>query len=127
MKLGIAIGENGFIVTFLPIEQADMDRIKLMLEWISPPLWYSNDDGNTYPIDADELPIDDELKEDINRWNAIFQSTYNQQDPYKIGFSSKRASDLLDEALIEEGRSLYYRLKKELSGRYIVTSIYTSD
>lgn len=104
-----------------------MDRIKLMLEWVSPPLWYSNDDGNTYPIDVDDLPIDDELKEDVNRWNAIFQSTYNQQDPYKIGFSSKRASDLLDEALIEEGKSLYYRLKKELSGRYLVTSIYTRD
>ncbi|MCJ2166332.1 MULTISPECIES: hypothetical protein [unclassified Pseudodesulfovibrio] len=98
-----------------------MDKIRLMLEWLTSPLWYSNDSGAIYTLEADDLPIDDKLKRDIKKWNKVFQSTYVQEDPSEIGFSSKSANRLLTQALEEEGQYLYPQLKKQLAGKYIVT------
>lgn len=101
-----------------------MERIKLMLEWVSPPLWYSNDDGEHYPMSVDNLPIGDKLRKDIKKWDMVFQSTYDQEDPNEIGFSSESADKLLNKSLEEEGHYLYLRLKEELLDLYLVTSIY---
>lgn len=58
-----------------------------MPEYECYPLWKFND-GIYDNISPSDLPLSDELIEDIDKWDDLFQSTYNKLDPVTSGFSN---------------------------------------
>lgn len=99
-----------------------MNKIRLSLEYMCSSVWLVFPDGGLDDIGPDKLPISDNLKHDITKWNRIYQATLDQNYPPDSGFSSEPANKLLWEAFHEEGQILFARLKQELDGAYEVTS-----
>lgn len=99
-----------------------MKEIRLSLEYMCSSVWLVHPDGGLDDIGPEGIPISSSLKHDITKWNNIYQSTLDQEYPPDSGFSSELADELLWKSIHEEGKSLFKRLKKELSEEYNVTS-----
>lgn len=70
-----------------------MKIIKLSTDYHCWPLWgvSPNELGNINPND---LPISEELKNKLNEWADIYDSTLNQEYPPNSGFDSKEQEQL---------------------------------
>ena len=99
-----------------------MKTLRLSLEYECSSVWLVFPDGGLDDIGPESLPVSEELKWDIIKWNKIYQSTLDQNYPPDSGFSSDSANELLWKAIDQEGGSLFVRLKEELHGLYHVTS-----
>jgi len=100
-----------------------MRNIKFYLEYMAPP-FFCGDDEFMGHIEIDELPISVELKNDLTKWDRIFQASLDENHPPDSGFSSEEADDLLFAAIAKEGVCLLKRLRQELGDKYIITSDY---
>ena len=99
---------------------AGMKKIKFMLEWGTDYLWAN--DADTYgTIGIDDLEISAQLKNDLDKLNRVFQATLDELYPPESGFTSGQADKLLRQAIIEEQKSLFSRLKDELCGQYDIS------
>lgn len=90
-----------------------MRTIKLMADYDSYALW---DEDNIDNLNPDELPISEELKKSIHKWEDHYDSTLNRENPADSGFTS---DDELG-AFEREGRDLWRRLREELGDGYVV-------
>lgn len=92
-----------------------MIKIRFMPEYECYPLWKFND-GIYDNISPSDLPLSDELIEDIDKWDDSFQSTYNKLDPVTSGFSNS----LEEKNFFSQSELLKQRLITELSCDYQV-------
>ncbi|MEW8460666.1 MAG: hypothetical protein AB2653_10220 [Candidatus Thiodiazotropha endolucinida] len=88
-------------------------QLKLMPDYECFSLW---DIDRVDNIDPASLPISDNLKERIGRWEDAYDSTLNQDDPTASGFKSPDEENAFD----IEGRSIWKGLKSELGESYDV-------
>lgn len=88
-------------------------KLKLMPDYECFALWDIDSVGN---IDPASLPISDDLKERIARWEDAYDSTLNQDDPTASGFQSSDEENSFD----NEGRLIWKELKSQLGESYNV-------
>lgn len=89
-------------------------RLKLMPDYECFSLWDIDSVENINPAC---LPISDELKARIRRWENLYDDTLDQDDPTASGFKS-----VIDEnAFDSEGRLIWKELKNELGESYDVS------
>ena len=67
-------------------------------------------------IDAASLPIPADLKERIARWEDVYDTTLNKDDPTASGFQDSDEEKDFD----NEGRLIWKKLKHELGESYDV-------
>lgn len=85
-------------------------NLRLRPEWQSHPLWNADIGDNISPW---ELDLPEELLNRIERWDDLFQDTYNGDDPASSGFKSAE-----DERLYrEEGKAIAIELTKVWPGK----------
>lgn len=86
-------------------------RYKLMPEYGCSPVWrVSSRPAENIPIS--ELPVSDELRESLEKWDEEFQSTFNVDYPPDSGFADPKDR----EAYLSRGEALLEQLRKELPG-----------
>ncbi len=86
-------------------------RLKLMPDYECFALW---DIDSVENVDPANLPISDDLKARIGRWEDQYDDTLNQDDPTESGFPS-----VDDEADFDsEGRLICKELRDELGETY---------
>ena len=93
-----------------------MKSIKLMADYQCHPLW------NMSPckygdMSPDELPISQELKDQLHAWARAFDATLNMDYPPDSGF----ASDEAEAEFKRQGYRLADQLRNELGPEFIVT------
>lgn len=96
-------------------------QIKLMAEYGGEAVWWMGHRAGV--VDVQELPITDELRNDIKRWADVYADTLEDNDPVVSGFESDEARDKYD----AEGRVLWKRLQEELSPDWDVYYLSESD
>lgn len=89
-------------------------RLKLMPDYECFALW---DADNIENINPAYLPISDDLKARIGRWEDSYDATLNQDDPTASGFQNDEEENTFD----SEGRFIWKELKKELGDSYDVS------
>jgi hypothetical protein len=93
-----------------------MKKIKLMADYHCYPIWDMQ--PNSYgDIDPRDLPISQELTEDLLAWAISFDLTLNSTDPLSSGFKSAEEASNFKSV----GHQLCERLKNELGADYFVT------
>jgi hypothetical protein len=90
-----------------------MKNLALMAEYDCFAIWDRDTPDN---LNADVLPISDQLKSRIHAWEAAFEATQVRDDPVASGFSDPSALAAFD----EEGRQIWRTLIEELGGGYYV-------
>lgn len=90
-----------------------MRNIKLMADYECFALW---DEDSVDNLNPDELPISEELKYRIHRWEDAFDATLNRADPANSGFYTRDDLRRFD----EEGLELWRQLRLELGDEYDV-------
>ena len=90
------------------------DVIRVMPDYQSYPTWQPSADE--YNVDPANLPISDELADDLNAWGDDYDATLVLDDPASSGFPDEDAEN----AFAERGAQLARRLAAELAGRYRV-------
>ncbi|NVJ60932.1 MAG: hypothetical protein HWE27_11110 [Gammaproteobacteria bacterium] len=88
-------------------------QLKLMPDYECFALW---DVDSVENIDPASLPISDELKDRIGRWESAYDYTLNQDDPTESGFQSTDDEESFD----LEGRLIWKELKNELGESFEV-------
>jgi hypothetical protein len=92
-----------------------MIKLRIAPEFGCYPIWISN--GNlSVPesIPSTELHVSNELSELINKWDSLFQSTYNDDYPPDSGFLSEELCNLY----FELSEDVYRKLIQELGNIY---------
>lgn len=95
-------------------------KLKVMADYGCFPLWDATPTGPRN-LDPSELPISEDLAEELGRWAARYDRTLNRNDPPASGFPTSREHL----GFVEEGRHLASRLAKELGSTYLV--LYFND
>lgn len=90
-----------------------MRNIKLMADYECFALW---DEDAVDNLNPDELPISENLKSRIHRWEEAFDATLNRSDPANSGFATIEDLRRFD----EEGMDLWRQLRQELGDEYVV-------
>jgi hypothetical protein len=93
-----------------------MKNIKLMADYQCYPLWNMSV-GDFGDVNPDDLPISQDLKNELAAWALAFDETLNMDYPPDSGFVSKEA----EEKFKREGYSLAERLSIELGPEFTVT------
>ncbi|MDG2944694.1 hypothetical protein [Exercitatus varius] len=83
--------------------------IKFFPEFSCYSLWVVTEFG-VDNIDPNELPLSDNLKTDIKKWEDEYESIYNPNNPAESGFESSKA----EAEFWNTGEKLFKRLKTEL-------------
>jgi|SRR5690554_4546548 len=89
-------------------------RLKLMPDYECFALW---DIDIVENVDPANLPISDDLKARIGRWEDRYDDTLNQDDPAASGFPSVDEENAFD----NEGRLICKELKNELGESYDIS------
>jgi hypothetical protein len=89
-------------------------KLKLMPDYECFALWDIDSVENINPA---SLPISDDLKARVGRWEDIYDGTLNQDDPTASGFQSADEENTFD----SEGRLIWKELKDELGESYDVS------
>ncbi len=92
-----------------------MIHLRLGNEFFAPPIFCSNLDQMGH-IEVNSLPISNELKDLISKWDQRFQKTFNADYPPDSHFLSPELRD----NHIEKGFNLAERLQIELGEGYSV-------
>ncbi|TCT18673.1 hypothetical protein EDC51_101397 [Bibersteinia trehalosi] len=93
-----------------------MINLKFYPDFFCYSLWVLYDDGNVENIDPTNLPISNELKNDISTWGDKYNAIYDDYPP-NSNFKSKK-----DETeFFIQGACLYNRLITELPSKYKVS------
>lgn len=90
-----------------------MRNLKLMADYECYALW---DEDAVDNLNPDELPISEELKQRIHRWEDSFDATLNRADPANSGFPTDEALMQFD----EEGLNLWREITRQLDEGYKV-------
>lgn len=95
-----------------PEDVARPERLRLAPEYHCAPLW---DDERGSMVDPASLGLSAELQQRIAAWDAIFQATYRQDDPFASGFG-----DIATEhAWVKQGNAIVEDLGKEWPGQIL--------
>ncbi|AMX02837.1 hypothetical protein [Microbulbifer thermotolerans] len=86
-------------------------NLKLMPDYECFALW---DIDSTDNINPASLPISEDLKKRIEKWQDVYDATLNEVDPTSSGFESPDAEQAFD----IEGRAIWEELKNELGRSY---------
>ncbi|WP_313055873.1 hypothetical protein [Pseudomonas lopnurensis] len=92
-----------------------MINLRLTSEYLAGPI-FCPDPHRMGHVDIDDLPLSQELKGEIIKWDREYQATYNGDYPPDSRFSSPEAKL----RHIVEGQQLAQRLQQELGGGYTV-------
>ena len=101
-----------------------MYNLKFMFDWGSGIcVWTDNEAArrifNDYPIEADDLPISDELKETLNNLIDLYDTCLNREEPNgDILWNKNQTEDFL-----RVSRDAYVKLCEELGPEYDVKMI----
>lgn len=68
-------------------------------------------DNEDYNIDPSNLPIPDDLKLRLSKWEDLYDATLNKNDPLNSGFKTENERKYFNEI----GLGLFQSLKVELS------------
>lgn len=88
-------------------------KLKIMPDYGCFALWDIDTADN---IDPGSLPLSDDLKERIGRWEDAYDSTLNQDDPTASCFESPDEENAFD----IEGISIWEEMNNELGESYDV-------
>jgi hypothetical protein len=98
-----------------PSRSFKMRVLRLSPEYQCHPLWEEQDSG-LKNLDAEILPISDDLVQELKNWSALFESTYKGDEPALSGFK-----DFLSERrFVVAGLNLACRLMNELGDQYLI-------
>ena len=91
-------------------------KIKLMPDYDCWCLWNTEPvHDEDYNLNPNALPLSDNLKLDLSKWEELYDSTLNRNDPINSGFKTEVDQKVFDEI----GLNLFQRLKQELSDFHI--------
>ncbi|WP_186388281.1 HEAT repeat domain-containing protein [Stappia sp. TSB10P1A] len=85
------------------------ERLRLMPEYHCAPLW---DDVRGNNIDPGDLGLSPELLQRLHSWDALFQATFDEADPFASGFGDIAA----EHAWAKQGNAIVQALAKEWPG-----------
>ena len=88
-----------------------------MPDYECSPIWIENKDQMFENTPIDSLEISNELKQQLQRWNNCFQSTFNDSYPPDSSFSS----DTKQKAFQQDGYTIYTQLISELGSNYDIS------
>jgi hypothetical protein len=96
-------------------------RIKLMADYFCSPVWHDATgedlpDPEIGPIDLDDLPVTDDLRDDLEAWADRFDATMDPDDPAAAAF---QPPDSLAR-FATDGAALAARLQAELGRGWVV-------
>jgi hypothetical protein len=105
-------------------------QIKIMADYFCSPVWhdgpYRRDATGEIiadpklavgPIELDDLPVSDDLRDDLEAWADRFDATLDMDDPARsVGFEPPDSPD----AFIADGAALAARVQDELGTDWIV-------
>jgi hypothetical protein len=101
-------------------DEVDVKKVlKLMADYHCFPLWKAC--GEIGNINPDDLPLANDLREDLLAWATAYDKTLNQEYPPDSGFASPQE----EEAFEVEGRRLWRELQTQLGRDYKV--VYFSE
>lgn len=92
-------------------------RFKLDVDYGSWPTWYA-DGIRAGDFDPTQLPISQETLQRLLKWQKVYNSTYEDDYPYKSSFSSQEAREVWS----RERLRLWVQLHNELGSEYEVVS-----
>ncbi len=92
-----------------PADAPNPERLRLAPEYHCAPLW---DDERGNMVDPASLGLSAELLQRIADWDALFQATFNEDDPFASGFGDVAA----EHAWVKECNAIVEDLGKEWPG-----------
>ena len=95
-----------------PADAPRPERLRLAPEYYCAPLW---DDESGNMVDPTSLGLSAELLQRIADWNAVFQATFREDDPFASGFADLAA----EHAWVRQGNAIVEDLGKEWPGQIL--------
>ncbi|MEE9453302.1 MAG: hypothetical protein V3V13_02820 [Paracoccaceae bacterium] len=92
-----------------------MIKLRLAKEYLTCPV-FCPDPENMGHINLGDLPISDELRQELVEWNQQYQDTFNEEYPPDSGFSSLE----LEKTHVQQGAKLAKKLQINLGDTYSV-------
>lgn len=92
-----------------------MIRLRLASEYLAGPIFCPDPDIMGH-VDIDDLPLSQELRMKINKWDGEYQATFNRDYPPDSGFTTPEAKL----RHVSEGGELAGSMQKELESNYII-------
>jgi hypothetical protein len=90
--------------------------LRLMTDYHCFPLWESIE-GGVKNWDPEELPLSDDLRDELKEWAETYDATLNVDDPLESGFKSTEDA----EAFESRGRDLWRELQQQLGYDYEIS------
>lgn len=109
-KVAAAAGATEELPQYQPEAVRGPANLRLRADWQCYPLWDADTGDNVSPY---ELDLSHELLDRIERWDDLFQDTYNGDDPASSGFKGEEELALYR----AEGKAIAEELAKEWPGR----------
>ncbi|MBT2492563.1 hypothetical protein J7E96_29465 [Streptomyces sp. ISL-96] len=92
-------------------------QVRLAADYDCHPVWVRGSDGVNDNVAPGELPVDQGLAEDLERWGDAYDATLNRDDPMASGFPDPRE----EAAFAERGEELARELARQLGVGWRVT------
>ncbi|WP_138909788.1 hypothetical protein [Streptomyces chryseus] len=92
-------------------------QVRLAADYDCHPVWVRGSDGISDNVAPGDLPVDQGLAEDLERWGDAYDATLNRDDPVTSGFPTPQD----EAAFAERGATLARELARQLGAAWRVT------